>query len=252
MRIALHHSGEVGVRTGRILLGDRRVTKIGLVYRDPNGTPNDRVERVSDWASYDVVVTDAEEPGPVIAKALDSATDCVVWVEAQGTPSAADGGAVLLVGSNLATGIAPCLTSHEVAMADLVESDTVESVTIAWTEPGDPLRTGEPLAFPDPVGGRWGKKLQRDTGSYVAPLQGEWAAAMAKVGLLHSDKRLTRIVGVADLAPHLEALALAAGALAVGAGAYGPGARSPADSAEAYLAEALRAGLDVASYSIET
>ena len=61
---------------------------------------------------------------------------------------------------------------------------------------------------------------------------------------------MTRIVGVADLAPHLEALALAAGALAVGAGSYPPGTRSPADAAEAYLTEALEAGLDVAAYAI--
>ena len=84
----------------------------------------------------------------------------------------------------------------------------------------------------------------------MAPVAGDWAGAMAKITSRGSGDRVTRIVGVADLAPHIEAIALAAGALAVGGGAFRPGLRQPADAAEAYLAEALGVGLDVAAYTM--
>jgi hypothetical protein len=74
---------------------------------------------------------------------------------------------------------------------------------------------------------------------------------MAKVRSAEGDREVTRIVGVADLAPHLEAIALAAGALAIGAGAFpAGGVRRPPDAAESYLAEALGTGLDVAAYTL--
>ena len=57
-----------------------------------------------------------------------------------------------------------------------------------------------------------------------------------------------RVVGVADYAAHLEALALAAGVMAIDL--YSPGAHRPAYAAEVYLAKALDAGLDVAAYSM--
>ena len=61
---------------------------------------------------------------------------------------------------------------------------------------------------------------------------------------------IEQVVGVADLAPHLGAIALAAGALAVAEGAYPPGIHRPAVNAAAYLGTALRIGLGVASHTI--
>jgi hypothetical protein len=58
---------------------------------------------------------------------------------------------------------------------------------------------------------------------------------------------VTRIVGVSDLAVHLEAIALATGAMVISE--YTPGANRPADQAEAYLSRALNAGLDVAAHT---
>jgi hypothetical protein len=84
----------------------------------------------------------------------------------------------------------------------------------------------------------------------VAPVAGEWAGAIATVASSTDGRRLSRIVGVADQAPHLEALALAAGALSVGEGAYPPGVHRPDDAPEHYLAEALQAGLDVAAHTL--
>ena len=244
VRIALHHSGDVGFRAGRILLGDRRVEVVGLIDRSPTDDHDGRLERVDDWAAYDLVLTDDTAPKWVVARAAAAGMSCVTWMDGDDdgvpTPGA---GIVVLCGANLASGIAPCLASHEVARAG-----SVSEITVAWTEPGSPLRSGEPLAFPDPVGGRWGRRQRPN--AFVAPVPGDWAGAMVKITFSEPDNRSTRIVGVADLAPHLEAIALAAGALAVGSGAFQPGLRRPADAAEAYLAAALGVGLDVAAYSI--
>jgi hypothetical protein len=60
----------------------------------------------------------------------------------------------------------------------------------------------------------------------------------------------TRIVGVADDADHLRALALAAGAV-VAAQTDLTGAIEPRDVAEDYLTVAMRMGLGVAAYTME-
>lgn len=225
-------------------MGDRRVEGLGLIDKSPADPTDPRVHRAGRLADYDLVVTDAESPGSLIRRSVGAGVSCVVWRDWDGDTGGLEA-LVVLAGCNLAAGIAPCLASHEVARAD-----RVETVTVAWTEPGSPLRSGEPLAFPEPVGGRWGKP--RGNGSFAAPVSGEWAGAMAKVTSTSNGVSKTRIVGVADLAAHLEGLALAAGALAVGAGAYMPGeVRLPADAAESYLAEALGAGLDVAASTLD-
>ncbi len=242
MRVALHHTGEVGVRAGRILLGDRRVEVLGLIDSEPTERIDGRVEEVTDWTTYDVVVTDSREPAPIVRRAVAAGASCVVWFDAN-LSGLATADAVILTGANLASGIAPCLASHEIAL-----SSEVGEVIVAWTEPGTPLRSGEPLAFPDPIGGRWGRA--RGNNRYVAPVAGDWAGAMVRVSSKPDATHTTRIVGVADLAPHLEALALAAGTLAVGAGSYEQGVREATNSAEAFLAEALGAGLDVAAYTL--
>ena len=245
MKIALDHTGEVGFRTGRVLLGDKRVRRIGLVGRAPSRRHQGRVEKAGELADYDLLVTDATSPGAHIRDAIAAGVHCVVWVEPDGE-EADTGGVTVLTGANLASGIAPCLASHEVAMAH--ESP---SVVVAWTEPGTPLRSGEPLAFPDPVGGRWGRRHGKGSDdAFVAPVSGDWAGALARVTPDSNGSAIRRIVGVADLAPHLEALALAAGALAVGSGAHPVGWTTAVDADREYLAEALGAGLDVAAYTL--
>jgi hypothetical protein len=121
---------------------------------------------------------------------------------------------------------------------------------VAWTEPGKPLRRGEAIPFPEPVGSRWGRPRPADRWrAFAAPVGGEWAAAMARVTSATEAGVITRIVGVADLATHLEALALAAGTLAVARNAYPSGLQRADAAAVAFLAEALNAGLGVATYS---
>ena len=237
------------LRAGRVLLGDRDLVALGLIGREPSGT-DDRVEQVENLADYDVVMTDAPDPGELVETALEAGVNCVVWADGHDIAEEygerfAEDGLVLLTGANVASGLAPSLAAHETAVGG-----TVMEVVIAWTEPGTPLRRGEPIPFPDPVGPRWAAERPTESGykAYAAPVSGEWAGALARVTSAESGGVVIRIVGVADHAAHLEALSLAAAVLAIDL--YSPGAHLPAFAAEVYLAKALEAGLGVASYQM--
>ncbi len=252
MRIALDQHGEVGTRAGRILLGERRLEALGLVGRAPRDD-DARIERAGDVADYDLLVSDdTEEPIVAVRMALAAGVDCVLFADGRGLddeygPHFQSADRTLVIGANLASGIAPALASHETA-----RGGEILEVAIAWTEPASPLRRGEPIPFPDPVGARWARPRPTEPGyaAFVAPVPGPWAGAIARVTSASPGGVVTRIVGVADLAAHLEALALAAAALAIDD--FAPGAHQPAWAAESYLAAALGAGLDVASHSLET
>jgi len=251
VKVALEQAGgEVALRAARIILAERNLAALGLIGEEPSGT-DDRVERVTDLADYDVVMTDAPDPEELVEAALEAGVDCVVWADGDDLESKygedfAAAGLTLLTGANVASGLAPTLAVHETAIGG-----EVMEVSIAWTEPGTPLRRGEPIPFPDPVGPRWARERKTDGGyrAYAAPLAGDWAAALARVTSAESGGVVVRIVGVADQAAHLEALSLAAAVLAVEL--YTPGAHRPAYAAEIYLAKALETGLGVASYVMQ-
>jgi hypothetical protein len=248
VKVAVEQAGtEVGLRAARIILGERDLTALGLIGKEPSGT-DDRVELVTDLADYDVVMTDATDAAGLVEAALDAGISCVVWADGEDLAAEygdqfRDAGLVLLTGANVASGLAPSLAAHETALGG-----EVMEVSIAWTEPGTALRRGEPIPFPDPVGPRWAAERPTEEGyrAYAAPVSGDWAAALARVTSAEPEGVVMRIVGVADQAAHLEALSLAAAVLAVDI--YSPGAHRPAYAAEIYLAKALDAGLGVASY----
>lgn len=252
MRIAFHQVDDAGLRAGRILLGERRLTALGLVGKRPSRDSDDRLESAGDLSAYDALVSDDNsDPVAQAHRALDAGTSCVLWHDrteelAELNDDFSAAGLTLLVGANLASGIAPSLASHEKA-----RSSEVLEITYAWTEPGRPLRRGEAIPFPDPVGARWAR--ERDAGGrqrrFVAPVDGEWAAAMTRVTTGTLDGVVARIVGVADLAAHLEGLALAAGAISISEFPFG--LATPELRADAYLAAALNAGLDVAAYTLK-
>jgi len=240
------------MRAGRILLGERRLIALGIVGSRPNTRADHRLESATDIRNYDVLVTDVVEGAAAeVEAALAADVSCVLWVDADDDITALGGefaarGRTLVVGANLASGIAPCLASHESA-----RTDEVLEVRYAWTEPGKPLRRGEPLPFPEPVGARWGQG--RGTlgifRRFAAPVEGEWAAAMAQVTVGTPAGVVTRIVGVADHGAHLEAIALATAAITIAD--YPFGLVTPSDRPESFLASALAIGLDVAAYSTE-
>jgi len=252
VQIALHETAEIGARAGRILLGDRRLDRMGLVGRRPDDTADRRVRRADDLGAYGVMVTDAvEEVGDDVTAALEAGISCVTWSD---EPALADRhgaafaamGRTLLTGANLASGIAPCLAAHEAA-----RSDEVLDVLVAWTEPGRRQRRGEAIAFPDPVGSLWGTQVGSKgiSRSVAAPVEGIWSGATVRVTASTGDGVVVRVVGVADLAVHLEALALTAGAMSIDS--FGYGAARPEDRPDDYLLAALDAGLDVATHTLD-
>ena len=250
MRVAIELAGnEVGLRAARILLGERDLTGLGILGKKPKGSDH-RVHPVTDLAEYDVVVTDAPDAIELVEAALDAEVSCVVWddgaeLQAEYGDAFAAAKTTLMTGANVAAGLAPSLAAHEIALGGVV-MDT----SIAWTEPGTPVRRGEAISFPEPVGPRWATPRPAVHGhtAYAAPIEGDWAAALARVTSAGTEGVITRVVGVADLAAHLEALALAAAVIAVDL--YAPGAHRPADASAIYLAKALDAGLGVATYTL--
>lgn len=237
MRIALHPTSEVGIRAGRLLLGEQQLETLGILDR-PIDSREERLSRISSVDGFDVAVTDDPEIS-IAPAAIAAGVPLVVWVDADHL-STSGATAAVMTGANLSTGIARALAARESA------SQPTE-ILIAWTEPGKSLRSGEPVTFPDPVGARWGKVRSRQgvTTEMVVPVPEEWAGVVVHA----SVDGATRILGIADVASHLEALALAAGAMMLADGAQAPGLLRPEEVAEGYVLAALRAGLDIASFT---
>jgi hypothetical protein len=244
MRIALHATGEIGTRAGKILQAEAGLAALGL-FRQPDAAEDRRTTAISDLTGYQVLVGDAsgEEAVDLAREGVSSHLHVVLWADVtipEGVAAAAAAaGRTVLTGASLAAGIAETLAAHE--------AGTTDAVFIGWTEPGDPMRRGEAIPFPDPIGARWGR-IVSDDGRLVraaAPVAGPWAGAVARVMAATAE----RVVGVADERAHIEAIALAAGAISVAERGFGPGPCSPVDAAEAYLGAALRVGMGVATFT---
>jgi len=258
MRIALHAEGEIGKLTGRILLAESRLVALGM-YGQTRGAEDRRTTAIRSLTGYSPLVTDAPDARSFAIVAAEEGVSCVVTgqprIDRRLARKFLEKGITLLVASDLSGGIAETLAAHEMASTD---ADT--AVTVAWTTEGRPLRRGKAIPFPDPIGPRWAFRLGRarrfrkhpgtPISRYIAPVKGEWAGAMVQVAGERRGQVVEQVVGVADHAAHLNAIALTAGALAVAEGAYPPGVHRPAVAADAYLSVALRIGLGVASHTI--
>jgi hypothetical protein len=250
VRIALNAIGDVGVRTGRILTAERDLAALGLYGDTASLGQERRTIRISSLQGFDLLVTDDAEEGSALAR-LAGADGLSCALPGDAPDDVRDlfersESSVLITRCSI-EGLAETLAAHQATRAD----DIAETV-IAWTEEGKPLRNGEPVAFPDPVGARWGKR-QRSAGTttrIAVPVDSDWAGATATVIARTGRGRERRIVGVADQVRHLEALALAAGAVAAVRTDL-TGVITPQDVGEDYLAIALSMGLGVAAYTLD-
>ena len=237
MKIALQPTTEVGIKAGRLLLGERDLETIG-VLDSPVADRDPRVRSIDTVEGFDVIVTDDPEVA-VLDQAIAASVPLVARVDAEDL-DLGDVDIPVMTGANLATGVAQALAARE-------EPAQPTSLVVAWTEPGKALRSGEPITFPDPVGARWGRVRRRSgtTTHVVVPIADEWAGAVVRI----TNNQTTRILGIADLAIHLESLALVAGAVTMGSGTHPAGRVVPSDDADDFLFAALRAGLDIASFT---
>jgi hypothetical protein len=250
VRIALHAAGDVGKRAGRILQAERGLTALGL-FRTEGGVEDRRTTATDDLTGYTVLATDADPDRAValareaVAARLHAVVAADVAVPEGLAAAASASGRTVLTGASLGAGLAAALAAAETrSLSDV-------SLLLGWTEPGDPLRRGEAVPFPDPVGARWAR-LESCSGGVtraVAPIAGIWGGVAARVSGTLAGTPVERVVGVADEADHLQAIALAAGTIAVAEGSFPAGPCTPDTAADAYLQAALRVGMDVATYS---
>lgn len=246
----MHPVGEAGRRVIRILQAEPAVTHVAAWGVEQSGS---RVPTTADLDDFDVVVTDRYEPDELALACVAASASLVTSASWGAEPGAefAAAGLSLVVGANLETGLAASLALQEAALMD----EPLE-IRLAWTTPGRQLRRGEPIPFPGPVGSLWAREvdLMGWTGqsipatAYEARVEGEWAGAMAQVsGALDGGVQRT-IVGSADHAAYLAAIALASPVVPVGQRLYAPGHQWASAAPTAYLDRALAAGLDVASF----
>jgi hypothetical protein len=241
MKIALDHTSEIGVRAGRLLLGEEALDLLGVIRRDVRDR-DPRLRRVDDLSGFDAVVTDDPESS-ILGEAAEAGIPCVLWADSF-DESLGTGGSAVLSGSNLVDGIGRALLSRQ----SRTTADGSQ-LLFAWTEPGKPLRHGEAITFPDPVGPRWGSRHRSigDLLEVAVPVPDEWAGIVVST----TSHTTTTIVGIADLATHLEAIALGAGAVIAAAGSVPHGVHRPDEFADRYLDVAFRIGLDIASFTSE-
>jgi len=250
VRVVVHPIGEVGRRALRILQAEPAVTE-AAAWGVTETPPRTRVVEALDGVA--VVVTDRPEPDELAIACLAAGASLVTTASWGGEPAQAfaDAGLSLVVGANIETGLAASLALQEAALMD----EPLE-VRLAWTVRGRARRRGEPIPFPDPVGSLWAREVDPHgwTGyeipikAFEAPVEGEWAAAMARVSGALDDGVQRTIVGTADHAQYLAAIALAAPVVPAGQHAYHPGRQWASAAATAYLDRALASGLDVASF----
>jgi hypothetical protein len=215
MKIALDHTSEIGIRAGRLLLGEPDLDKLGIVRRDVKNRDT-KLVRIDRVVGFDAVVTDDPE-STILAEAVRAGVPCVLWVD---DASAGHTGTVpILAGPNLVAGIGRSLAKRESELAG-------------------------PSA---PVGARWGarRRMTNRRTEVAAPVPDEWAGVLTRT----ASEAAIRTLGIADLAVHLEAIALASGAVTAASGLVPSGEHHPEDFADDYLLAALRIGLDIASFT---
>jgi hypothetical protein len=251
VRLALHPTGEIGHRAGRILLAESDLEALGIYGHRGTGTEERRATAITSLAGYAVLASDdAVAPLDLAAIAVADGLSCVLAADTDPPPDLAERfaarGLTLLVAASL-PGLAEALAGRAVAEASLPGA-----LLLAWTRPGKPGRRDVVVPFPDPVGARWGARLPARPGDLggttraVVPLDGPWAGALARLTAGTGRRRTERLVAVADDRRHLEAIALAAGALLLARGATAPGACRPGGVAAEYLTACLGVGLEVA------
>lgn len=236
MRVLVDATGEVGQRAANILLAEDGVEFIG-VWKSTATRATPRTGAAHDVAGFDIAVSDSLEPRPdLVARCAVAGIPIVLWSDDTGI---APGPAVapVVTGANVGSALTAALLAHPTA-----SPQPDEPVLVAWTEPGKPHRSGESIAFPDPVGES--KARRRSPGRYVARRQDDWAGAVVRVG----GDDAPRVVGVADHAGHLEALVLAAAVLTTAEGRFDAGVHRAADAGEHLLNSLRRVELDVASW----
>jgi len=221
VKIAIHQTSTVAGRAASVLLAEPRLEYLGVLDQDP-GNADPRLVRIEDLSGWDVLISDTDTPSTILERAVTANIPLVLSAELPGTapiPFIADAGLTMIARS----------LAHEYGP---------DVALVAATRSGDPLRKGDNVAFPPPVGPLRG--LKRPDGLLIAPTGGDWGGVV--VTGPHGS------LGVSDHAEFLAAIALAAAGLILATSSRPAGSVPLEDVAGAYLDAAERAGLEVARF----
>ena len=242
MRIALHVEAELGVRTGRVLLAEAEV-EVGLFDDDATNLRVQQVDAITDW---DVLLVDelTITSRVIVEQAMEAGLPVVLGEE---RPAFDDSPSPMVVGAKTGARLA-------MALAESQRDLDVMEAQLAWTESGTPLGDGVAVTFPDPVGALWADTADVPDGSMparglVAPTKGDFRAVVARVTCATDSGVEQRILGVADDAKFMDAVAMGAAGLTAAKGGYKPGIGGPGDTDGIFLRQLEESGLHIARFT---
>ncbi len=248
MRIALAAVGSIGLRAGRVLLADSRVTELGSLGREVRS--NDRRVRAVDSAEgFDLLVSNALLDDPRVVEAVGHRVP-LVTPHPLAQAAALPGDAPSVAACSPHTGLPAALASIAAGRLDRVDALTA-TVT---AEPGR-VRRRRVAAFPAPIGSLWcepiptpvayPKDLTFCRAPYDGPLLGiSVRAEGTKSGRPHAD-----VTGIVDDPDYLAAIALAAAALMLIDAGTPEGRFEVQRRAAEYLDACTRAGVGIAEFT---
>jgi len=248
MRIALAPSGPTGLRAGRVLLADRRVTAVGA-FGTEVGFQDSRVRSIESLDGWDVLVSDAAPDDERIREAVGAGT-LLVTTHTATELSGIRERSPMLTGASPASGLPVALVIS--AMSRL---DRVENVSAAVTVPARRVPHQNAMSYPDPIGPLWSESAPspsptvRDLLFYHSPYDGSLAGVTARAEGEVAGALKILSYGIVDDSLFLGAIALAAAALMILDGSPPDGCIGVETEAHRYLEACTAAGMGVASFS---
>ena len=246
MRIALAPSGQVGLRAGRVVLADGRVTALGalgteITSRDP------RVETIDSPEGWDMLVSDASPDDARLAAAIAAGLPII---SSLGDPQAFPAASHFVSGASVERGLPASL-----AVLAMNQLDVVAGVSTAITTEGRPLARGTAVSFPGSIGPLWAEvsalpaSWPKDWQFLTAPYSGALTGVSVRVeGEAAGSPRVVSRA-VVDDPLFLGAIALAAAALMLIDETLPQGGNEVHQYAEHYIEACTAAGMGVASFS---
>ena len=246
MRIALAPSGQIGLRAGRVILADGRVTAVGALGTDVHSRDS-RVEPIDSPEGWDLLVSDASPDDARLAAAVAAG---VPIISSLGDPQAFPDAAHFVSGASVERGLPASL-----AVQAMDQLDVVTGVSTAITTEGKPLARGTAVSFPGSIGPLWAEvsalpaSWPNDWRFLNAPYDGALAGVSVSVeGEVDGSSRIVS-QAIVDDPRFLGAIALAAAALMLIDESLPKGGNEVHRFAERYIEACTVAGMGVASFS---
>ncbi len=248
MRIALAAVGSIGLRAGRVLLADRRVTVLGSLSREVRSN-DPRVRAVDSAAGFDLLVSNAPLDDPRIVEAVRLGIP-LVTPHPLAEVAALPGDTPCIAACSPDSGLPAALASIGAGGLDRVDSLTA-TVT---AEPGR-VRRRRTAAFPEPIGSLWCESVPtpvafpRDMTFFRAPYDGPLLGITVSVEGRKNGRPHTDVTGIVDEPDYLAAIALAAAALMMIDAGAPEGRFEVQRRAGEYLDSCTSAGIGIAEFT---